>query len=253
MFPISDENERGHGPALVSLAIIGLNIAVFVMLQGAGGSAEGEAFTYGFSAVPYEITNNVDLIEPQPIDVGGERLAIPQERGPEPIWLTLLTSIFMHGGWLHLAGNMLFLWIYGDNVEHRIGHGLFVVFYLAAGIVASVAQIMTDTGSFIPTLGASGAISGVLGAYLVMFPANRVLVLFGWFAFWVPAVVVIGLWAVFQFVNGFGAAALTAETGGVAYMAHIGGFVAGVVAGLVFRGMFHEPRHPRGTPAGLFR
>jgi membrane associated rhomboid family serine protease len=253
MFPISDENERGHGPAFISLAIIGLNVAVFLLLQGAGTSAEGEQFTYGYSAVPYEITNDVDLVEPQPIAVEGRTIAIPQEPGPTPIWLTLFTSIFMHGGWLHLAGNMLFLWIYGDNVEHRIGHGLFAVFYLAAGVVASVAQILVNTGSFIPTLGASGAISGVLGAYLVMFPGNRVLVLFGWFAFWVPAVVVIGMWAVFQFINGFGAAALTAETGGVAYMAHIGGFVVGIVAGFVFRGMFNEPRHPRGTPASMFR
>jgi membrane associated rhomboid family serine protease len=253
MFPISDENERGHGPAFVSLALIGLNIAVFLLLQGAGATAEGEAFTYGYSAVPYEITNNVDLTQPEPVPVEGGTIQIPQEPGPSPIWLTLFTSMFMHGGLLHLGGNMLFLWIYGDNVEHRIGHGLFLVFYLVAGVVASVAQIMTDTGSFIPTLGASGAISGVLGAYLVMFPANRVLVLFGWFAFWVPAVLVIGLWAVFQFVNGFGAAALTAETGGVAYMAHIGGFVVGIVAGMLFRGMFREPRHPRGTPAGMFR
>jgi membrane associated rhomboid family serine protease len=253
MFPISDENERGHGPAFVSLALIGLNIAVFLLLQGAGGTAEGAAFTYGYSAVPYEITNNVDLTEPEAITVDGRTIPIPQEPGPTPIWLTLFTSMFMHGGLLHLGGNMLFLWIYGDNVEHRIGHGLFLVFYLVAGVVASFAQIMTDTGSFIPTLGASGAISGVLGAYLVMFPANRVLVLFGWFAFWVPAVLVIGLWAVFQFVNGFGAAALTAETGGVAYMAHIGGFAVGIVAGMLFRGMFREPRHPRGTPAGMFR
>jgi membrane associated rhomboid family serine protease len=252
MFPISDENERGHGPAFVSLALIGLNIAVFLLLQAAGG-AEGRAFTYGYSAVPFEITNNVDLVEPEFIEAEGRTIEIPQEPGPAPIWLTLFTSMFMHGGWLHLAGNMLFLWIYGDNVEHRIGHGLFAVFYLATGVVASAAQIVANSDSFIPTLGASGAISGVLGAYLVMFPGNRVLVLFGWFAFWVPAVIVIGMWAVFQFINGFGAAALTAETGGVAYMAHIGGFVAGVVAGLAFRGIFGEPRHQRGTPAGLFR
>ena len=246
MFPISDENERGHGPAFVSLAVIALNVFVFLVLQGAGSGTDGAEFTYGFSAVPYEIVNDVDLVEPS-------RGGVPQAPGPDPIWLTVFTSMFMHGGWLHLFGNMLFLWIYGDNVEHRIGHGLFVVFYLAAGVVAIVAQILVDTGSVIPTLGASGAISGVLGAYLVMFPANRVLVLLGWFAFWVPAVVVIGLWAVFQFINGFGAAALTAETGGVAYMAHIGGFVAGVVAGFVFRGMFGESRHPRGTPARMFR
>ncbi|MBW3613112.1 MAG: rhomboid family intramembrane serine protease [Chloroflexi bacterium] len=254
MFPISDENERGHGPAFVSLAFIAINIAVFLLLQGAGGSTEGQEFTYGYSAVPFEITNNVDLTEPRPITVQGETREIPQEPGPSPIWLTLFTSMFMHGGWLHLGGNMLFLWIFGDNVEHRIGHGLYLVFYVVAGIVASFAQIMVDTGSIIPTLGASGAISGVLGAYLVMFPTNRVLVLLIRFPIWVPAIVAIGLWAAFQFVNGLGAIAVTEETaGGVAYMAHIGGFVAGVVAGIVFRVLFREPRHPRGTPASAFR
>jgi membrane associated rhomboid family serine protease len=253
MFPISDENERGHGPAYVSLAFIAINILVFLFLQGAGGSAEGAQFTYGYSAVPYEITNQVDLTEDQSITVDGQAVPIPQEPGPSPIWLTLFTSMFMHGGWLHLGGNMLFLWIFGDNVEHRIGHGLYLVFYLVAGIIASFAQILTDVGSFIPTLGASGAISGVLGAYLVMFPTNRVTVFLFRFLMPVPAIVAIGMWAVLQFINGIGAFAVTEQTGGVAYMAHIGGFVAGVVAGLVFRGVFHEPRHPRGTPARLFR
>ena len=253
MFPISDENERGHGPAFVSLAFIAINIAVFLLLQGAG-SPEGNAFTYGYSAVPYEITNGVDLTEPEPITVDGRTEEIPQEPGPSPIWLTLFTSAFMHGGWLHLAGNMLFLWIFGDNVEHRIGHGLYLVFYLVAGVIASFAQIMIDTDSFIPTLGASGAISGVLGAYLVMFPTNRVLVLLIRFPIWVPAIVAIGMWAAFQFINGLDAIAVTEETaGGVAYMAHIGGFVAGVVAGAVFRVLFNEPRHPRGTRASAFR
>ena len=253
MFPISDENERGHGPAFVSLAIIALNIFVFIGLQGAGGSQEGAEFTYGYSAVPAEITTGRDLVEPEPVTVEGRTVPIPQEPGPTPIWLTLFSSIFMHGGWLHLGGNMLFLWVFGDNVEHRIGHAAYFVFYLVAGIIASMAQILTDTGSVIPTLGASGAISGVLGAYLVMFPTNRVWVFLLRFLVPVPAIVAIGMWAAFQFINGIGAMAITEQTGGVAYMAHIGGFVAGVVAGFVFRGVYHEPRHPRGTPASLFR
>ena len=253
MFPISDDNERGHGPAFVSLAFIALNVFVFLGLQGAGASTEGAEFTYGYSAVPFEITNGVDLTEPESISVGGETVEVPQEPGPTPIWLTLFTSIFMHGGWLHLGGNMLFLWIFGDNVEHRIGHGRYLVFYIVAGIIASFAQILVNTGSVIPTLGASGAIAGVLGAYLVMFPTNRVLVLVIRFPVWVPAIVVIGLWAVLQFVNGFGALGLEETGGGVAYMAHIGGFVAGVLAGIVFRMIFNEPRHPRGTPATLYR
>jgi membrane associated rhomboid family serine protease len=252
MFPIGDENERGHGPALVSLAFIGLNIAVFLLLQGAG-SPSGEEFTYGYSAVPFEITTGTDLVEPRSITVDGQSGQIPQEPGPNPIWLTLLTSMFMHGGWLHIFGNMLFLWIFGDNVEHRIGHVPYLAFYLIAGVVASFAQILVNPDSFIPTLGASGAISGVLGAYLVLFPTNRVTVLMLRFPMKVPAIVAIGLWAVLQFVNGLGAFAVTDETGGgVAYMAHIGGFVAGVLAGFLFRALFHEPRRPRGAPASAF-
>ncbi|MEO7296282.1 MAG: rhomboid family intramembrane serine protease [Candidatus Limnocylindria bacterium] len=249
MFPIGDENERGHGPAFISLAFIGLNIAVFVLLQGAGGPS-GEDFTYGYSAVPFEITNGVDLVEPELMTIGGEQVPIPQEPGPSPIWLTLLSSMFMHGGLLHLGGNLLFLWVFGDNVEHRIGHLPYAAFYLVAGVIASFAQILVNPDSFIPTLGASGAISGVLGAYLVMFPTNRITVLFFLRTIAVPAILVIGLWAVLQFINGFGAFAVTEETGGgVAYMAHIGGFVAGVVAGFIFRVIFHTPRRPRGAPA----
>ncbi|HJP70210.1 MAG TPA: rhomboid family intramembrane serine protease [Candidatus Limnocylindria bacterium] len=251
MFPIGDENERGHGPAFVTLAIIALNVLVFIFLQG-GGGPDGDEFTYGYSAVPYEITNEVDLTEPLPIEVEGQQVAVPQEPGPSPIWLTLFSSIFMHGGWLHLGGNMLFLWIFGDNVEHRIGHVLYLVFYLAVGVIASMAQILTNTDSYIPTLGASGAISGVLGAYLVMFPTNRVTVFLFRFLMPVPAIVAIGIWAVFQVISGLGVAAATADTGGVAYMAHIGGFVAGLVAGLLFRAIFNEPRRPRGAPASAY-
>jgi membrane associated rhomboid family serine protease len=254
MFPISDENERGHGPAYVTLALIAVNIVVFLFLQGAGASTEGAEFTYGYSAVPLEITTGTDLTQPETITVGGEQLEVPQEPGPSPIWLTLLTSMFMHGGWFHLAGNLLFLWVFGDNVEHRIGHLLFLAFYLVAGLVASLAQILVDPDSIIPTLGASGAISGVLGAYIVMFPTNRVTVFLFRVLVPVPAIVAIGIWAVFQFISGIGVFALSEETaGGVAYMAHIGGFVAGVLGGLLFRAVFHEPRHPRGTPASAYR
>jgi membrane associated rhomboid family serine protease len=246
MFPISDENERGHGPAFVSLAFIGINVAVFLLLQGAGATTAGEEFTYGYAAVPVEITTGVDLVEPEPIVIDGQAFSVPQEPGPTPIWLTLLSAMFMHANWLHLLGNMLFLWIFGDNVEHRIGHVTYAIFYVAAGVVASFAQILVDTESVIPTLGASGAIAGVLGAYLVLFPGNRVLVILLRFPVWVPSIVAIGMWAVLQVVGGFGA---TGEGGGVAYMAHIGGFVAGVVGGLLFRAVTREPRHPRGTPA----
>jgi membrane associated rhomboid family serine protease len=151
-----------------------------------------------------------------------------------PIWLTLLTSIFMHGGWLHIGGNMLFLFIFGDNIERAYGHVKYVVFYLVCGIIASLAHVLSQPDSIIPSLGASGAISGVLAAYLVLFPTNRVKVLLtlGFVLLrpiMVPAVVMIGLWALLQFVNGLGAIAVTGQTTGVAYWAHIGGFIAGLV------------------------
>ncbi|MEO8246445.1 MAG: rhomboid family intramembrane serine protease [Chloroflexota bacterium] len=237
MFPIGDENEPGHGPAIVSLALIALNVIVFLVLQGAGSSS-GDEFTYGYAAVPFEITHGTDLVEPTPITVDGQTGQIPQEPGPSPIWLTLLTSMFMHGGWLHIGGNMLFLWVFGDNVEHRMGRIRYLLFYLAAGVIGSLAQIAISPDSTIPTLGASGAISGVLGAYIVLFPGNRVTVFLFRIVTKVPALVAIGLWAALQFVNGIGAFAVTEETGGgVAYMAHIGGFVAGVVVGLVLRAL----------------
>ena len=239
MFPIGDENEPGYGPALVTLAFIAINIGVFIFLQDA---AANEAFTYAYSAIPFEITTGQDIVETIGVRVDGGIVPIQHQPGPDPIHLTLLSSMFMHGGWLHLAGNMLFLWVFGDNVEHFVGHVVFPIFYVGAGIVATIAQVMLKTDSIIPTLGASGAISGVLGAYLVLFPTNRVTVLIFRFPAQVPALVAIGLWAAFQFINGFGALAVSQETtGGVAYMAHIGGFVAGLVGGFVFRTLYGSP------------
>ena len=243
MLPIGDENESGGGVAFVTLAFIAINIAVFVLLQ-----LPNEAFTYAYSAIPVEITKGIDLVKPVVIESGGQQVTIPQEPGPSPIYLTLLTSMFMHGGIAHIAGNMLFLWIFGDNVEHRVGHIPYALFYIAAGIIASFAQIAVNPDSVIPSLGASGAISGVLGAYLVMFPSNKVTVILGRAPTQVPAIVAIGIWAVFQFISGFGAIATTDETtGGVAYLAHIGGFIAGVIFGLIGRTIWGSG--PRGTPA----
>ena len=156
----------------------------------------------------------------------------------------------MHGGWLHLAGNMLFLWIFGDNVEHRVGHVVFLAFYVVAGLVASLAQILVDPESVIPTLGASGAISGVLGAYLVLFPANRVR----------SSCSAPSCRCRRSSRSGCGSPSRSSrilrerrEAGGVAYMAHIGGFLAGAAAGVVFRMIFNEPRRPRGQPASAFQ
>jgi len=144
-------------------------------------------------------------------------------------WPTIFTSMFLHAGWLHILGNMLYLWIFGDNVEDRFGHLKFTIFYLLCGLAATFAQLAFSTGSNVPNLGASGAIAGVLGAYILMFPQGKVNVLMGRGVIPMPALVVIGLWIVLQFFSGIGSIATTADTGGVAYMAHIGGFIAGFV------------------------
>jgi membrane associated rhomboid family serine protease len=149
---------------------------------------------------------------------------------------TLFTSMFMHAGWLHLLGNMLYLWIFGDNVEDRFGHLKFAIFYLLCGIAAIFAQLAFSTESSIPNLGASGAIAGVLGAYILLFPRTRVNVLMGRGVIPMPALAVIGIWILLQFVSGIGSISSTAETGGVAYLAHIGGFIAGFVLTFLFRG-----------------
>jgi membrane associated rhomboid family serine protease len=148
--------------------------------------------------------------------------------------------MFMHGGWVHLGGNMLYLWIFGDNVEDRFGHAKFTLFYFICGIAATIAQVVVNAGSTIPNLGASGAIAGVLAAYLILFPKGQVRVLMGRSVVPMPALIVIGLWIVLQFINGIGSIAQTAETGGVAYMAHIGGFVAGLALTFLFGGRRSE-------------
>jgi membrane associated rhomboid family serine protease len=155
--------------------------------------------------------------------------------------VTLFSAMFMHGGWMHLIGNMLFLWVFGDNVEDRIGHGKFLAFYLLAGLAATFAQYTFNPASGIPNVGASGAIAGVLGAYLLMFPQARVNVLIGPRVLEMPAFIVLGLWIVFQLISGVGTIAYTdesADTGGIAYMAHIGGFIAGLAMALLGRGLW---------------
>ena len=229
MFPIGDENLPGRGLAWITLSLIAANVAVFVLLQGGSGD---NTFTYGWSSIAREITTGVDLTQAQPVVIGGTEYAIPQAPGPDPIYLTLLSSMFMHGSLLHLGGNMLFLWIFGDNVEHRAGPILYLPVYLLAGIVGSLAQILSDPTSPIPSLGASGAISGVLGAYLVLFPRNRVTAFVFRFLVQIPALAAIGMWIALQVISSL---ADPTGAGGVAYLAHIGGFATGVVAGLLLR------------------
>ncbi len=241
MFPIADENLPGRGLPWVTLGLIAANVAVFLLLQAATAD---NTFTYAFSAVPLEITTGVDQVQAIPILIDGTQYLVPQAPGPDPIYLTLLSSMFMHGSWLHLGGNMLFLWIFGDNVEHRAGPILFLVAYLATGLVGSMAQILADPSSPIPSLGASGAISGVLGAYIVLFPHNRVTAFVFRFLMQVPALVAIGMWIALQLLSSL---ADPVGAGGVAYLAHIGGFAAGVVAGLLLRGV--PDRGPRAEVA----
>jgi len=236
LLPIGDDNSMRRLTPFVNYTLIVINVVVFLY------QLTNDAFTYGYSVVPYEITHNgVDLVSPARLDRLGRMIAPPQYPGPTPIYLTLLTSMFMHGGLMHIGGNMLYLWIFGDNVEDRMGHVKYIIFYLFCGLIASATHIFFGPDSMIPSLGASGAIAGVLGAYLILFPHQyvRVLIPLGIFSqlTQLPAIVVIGFWAVLQFLSGFGSIAHTATSqgGGVAYMAHVGGFVAGVILVFLFR------------------
>ena len=226
VIPLGDERTGRDLTPYVVFALIAVNALVWLLQLSLGDS-----FTNGYATVPFEITRGQDLVGAQTITLGGQSITIPEAPGPSPIYLTLLTSMFMHGGWLHILGNMLYLWIFGDQIESLLGHGRFLVFYLACGLAASAAQILVGPDSVVPSLGASGAIAGVLGAYLVKFPRNRVRVLAmrGGMTE-LPAMVVLGLWIVLQLVSQVSTPA--GEATGVAYMAHIGGFVTGLV--LVF-------------------
>jgi membrane associated rhomboid family serine protease len=217
MFPIGDENDHS-GVAFVTISLIALNVLAFLLEISQPSPAALQSFIEAWGVVPREYAAGRDL--PPQI--------------PYPYWSTLLTSMFLHGGWGHLGGNMLFLWIFGDNIEHRIGHLRFIVFYLLCGIAAGLAHILFNSGSPIPTVGASGAISGVLGGYLLLFPRNRVYVMTWGGVATVPAVLMLGLWILMQFINQFGSVADTPETGGVAYLAHIGGFAAGMILAPLF-------------------
>jgi membrane associated rhomboid family serine protease len=172
VLPLRDDDTDRHTTPVVTYALIGVNVVVWLIELSIG-----EPFINGYSTVPAEITQGRDLVGTQTVDVGGQSIPIQLYPGPTPIQLTLLSSMFMHASWAHILGNMLYLWIFGDNVEDRIGHAKFLVFYLVCGLAASAAHIMFGPDSVIPSLGASGAIAGVLGAYLVLFPRRSVRVL----------------------------------------------------------------------------
>jgi membrane associated rhomboid family serine protease len=233
LLPIGDDNQGRLTTPYIVYLIIAINVFVFLIELFAG-----DRFIAAYAAVPYEITHGVDLVAPVRVPGVG---VIQQAPGPHPIYLTLLTSMFMHGGFMHIAGNMLYLWIFGDNVEDNFGHLKFLIFYLICGLAASFSQIFIDPDSPIPSLGASGAIAGVLGAYLVMFPGNRVRALvplgFIWTTVELPAMIVLGFWIVIQLISQYTAFVHTqfSRGGGVAYMAHIGGFFTGLILTFFFR------------------
>lgn len=215
MFPIGDTNIRGKGPGYLTIGLIIVNVLIFIF-QLTMSLPQLEAFFYEYGVQPVEI-------------VAGEDLH------------SLVTSMFLHGGWAHLIGNMLFLWVFGDNIEVTLGRILYPVFYLAGGFAASAAHIMVDTGSAIPSIGASGAIAAILGAYVVMFPRSQVkLAILSFFGFWitrVTAILFLGIWFVMQFFNGLASLGVpTEQTAGVAFWAHIGGFVFGLLVGFLARG-----------------
>jgi membrane associated rhomboid family serine protease len=228
VFPLYDDNSDRQTTPIVNYAFIAANIFVFVVLQQLGSN---DHFTYSFSTVPLEIIRGTDIVTPSR---GLEHPGL----GPTPgsVYFTLITSMFMHGGIMHIAGNMLFLWIFGDNIEDRLGHLRYAIFYLLCGVIASLAHVFataafaTDQASMlVPSLGASGAISGVLGGYILLHPKRRVTVILFRFLTQVPAYVAIGIWFAFQLISGLGVFGGGSQAGGVAYAAHIGGFIAGLV------------------------
>jgi len=233
LFPIGDDNTERRLTPYVNYVLIAINVLVFLYQMS------HPEFTNGYSVVPAEITQGHDIVGVVPIGGSGLRLY----PGPSPIYLTILSAMFMHGGFMHIAGNMLYLWIFGDNVEDRMGHLKYLIFYLLCGVLATMTHIFFGPDSKIPSLGASGAIAGVLGAYLVLFPRQGVRVLMWGRIVVVPAIIVIGLWGLLQFVSGFGSLAHTGEGGGVAYMAHVGGFIAGIVLVFLFRNPAEPPRY----------
>src|SRR5689334_20491894 len=241
LFPIADDNANRRTTPVVNYVLILINIFVFVFLQGLGSN---DRFTYAYSTVPGEIMTGRDIVT-RPVAVEnftGQRMEMPGlQPTPIPVYLTLITSMFMHGGIAHIFGNMLFLFIFGDNIEDRLGHLRYLLYYFVCGILAGLSHVFatavfaTDTSTLlVPSLGASGAISGVLGGYILLFPTNRVTVILSWFVTQVPAFIAIGLWFVFQLISGLGVLGSGSQAGGVAYAAHIGGFVAGLILIKVF-------------------
>ena len=224
MIPLGDSPSRRSFPWITVLIIIA-NVVVFLYELGMPGR-ELELFVQSVGTIPAEIQSGRDLPPPAPV--------------PGVVWVTLVTAMFVHGGFLHIGSNMLYLWVFGDNVEDVLGHGTFLVFYLVAGVLAGLTHVFVNLGSDVPSVGASGAIAGVLGAYLLMFPHAQVrtLIFLGPFITWprISAVLLIGFWFITQLISGLASLNVTThQTTGVAVWAHIGGFVAGILLALILR------------------
>jgi membrane associated rhomboid family serine protease len=237
MFPIRDENPQITTP-LVTCAIIVLNVAAWLLLQGLGSEPALTQSVCQLGLIPGDLLGTIDRAQIPP--------DFPCSIDGQSNWLTMLTSMFMHGGWMHIIGNMWFLWIFGGNVEDSMGHVKFAIFYVLCGIAAGAAQVFANTASPIPMVGASGAIGGVMGAYIVLYPRVHVhmLLLLGFYitTFAVPAVWMLGYWILVQFVSGL--TSIGAQGGGVAFWAHVGGFAAGAALVFLFKDESLLARHP---------
>ncbi|HEV8081301.1 MAG TPA: rhomboid family intramembrane serine protease [Chitinophagaceae bacterium] len=233
MIPISDDDSDRIRTPFVNYIFIALNVIVFIVFQKFGSNID---FTYSYATVPAEILSGHDIVTaPNWVQdpISGQQVQIPGLGVTAfPVWLTLITSMFMHGGIAHLGGNMLYLWVFGDNLEDRMGHVRYFFFYLLCGIIASLTHVFSEyffgQDPLIPSLGASGAISAVMGGYLLLFPKRRVTVFFIFTLLRIPAFIVLGSWILLQIANGIGFLG-GSEGSGIAYAAHIGGFIAGLL------------------------
>ncbi len=241
MFPIRDENPHFLTP-FVTYAVVVANLLCWALVQGLGQDPELSSSVCTLGLIPGELLQRIPSGAAFPIGEGVDCLI-----QASPAWHTTVTSMFMHGGWLHLIGNLWFLWIFGDNVEDSMGHARFLFFYLLCGLSAAALQVLSQPDSGIPMVGASGAIGGVMGAYVVLYPRVRVqmLLILGIFVrtVAVPASFMLGYWFLLQLLGG--TVSLGREGGGVAFWAHVGGFAAGAVLVLLFRDPALMARHPR--------
>jgi membrane associated rhomboid family serine protease len=240
MFPIRDDNPQFMTP-VVTYAIVAINVAAWVLVQRMGSEVGLAHSLCDLGLIPGELLGRAAPGTSVPLTPGYACIV-----DPSGDWRTVVTHMFLHGGWFHLIGNMWFLWIFGNNVEDSMGHLRFVVFYLLCGFAAAALQVMANPASAIPMVGASGAIGGVMGAYVVLYPRVQVHLLI-WFGFYVntvavPALFMLLYWLVVQLIGG--AVSMGDEGGGVAFWAHVGGFVAGALLVLLFRDPALVARHP---------